>query len=95
MPIFKHKVLVDEKFLKDILEELRIDRNARGNEMHQLIGTLHDVRRDLAAVAKAQTDFVEVIRHFFAHERMIQDEKLKAEKQAQEDLKPGRHDDLF
>ena len=49
----------------------------------------------LRDVFKSNKEFVEVIRHFFAIEKALHTEQAKLRLEAEDAIKPGKHDDLY
>ena len=98
MDIFKSIVErrdIEKKYLPLIYAELQKLNDKEGQQTHETVAVFRDVVRELKGLAKNESNFIEVIRHFFAIERGQRDEAEKLRLQMAEDTKPGKHDDLF
>jgi len=86
---------IEKKYLPLIYAELQKLNDKEGQQAHETVAVFKDVVRELKALAMNESNFIEVIRHFFAIERGQRDEAEKARLQSAEDAKPGKDDDRF
>ena len=86
---------IEKKYLPLIHAELQKLNDAKSQQAHDTIAVFRDVVRELKALALHESNFIEVIRHFFMIERTRLDEVEKDRLKKVEDEKPGKHDDLF
>ena len=98
MDIFKSIVErrdIEKKYLPLIYAELQKLNDKESQQAHETVAVFKDVIRELKGLAMNESNFIEVIRHFFAIERGIRNEAEKERLQAVEDAKPGKDDDRF
>jgi len=86
---------IEKKYLPLIHAELQKLNDTKSQQAHETVAVFKDVLRELKSLAMNESNFIEVIRHFFLIERTQRDEAEKERLQAAEDAKPGKHDDLF
>ena len=86
---------IEKKYLPLIHAELQKLNEKETQQAHETVAVFKDVVRELRALAMNESNFIEVIRHFFAIERSQRNEAEKSRLQTIEDSKPGKHDDLF
>lgn len=91
----KERLEIEKKYLPLIHAELQKLNDAKSQQAHETIAVFRDVVRELKSLAMNESNFIEVIRHFFAIERGQRDEAEKARLKTVEDAKPGKHDDSF
>ena len=98
MLIFRHikeRLDIEKKYLPLIHAELQKINDTKSQQAHETVAVFRDVVRELKNLAMNESNFIEVIRHFFLIERTQRDEAEKMRLQAVEESKPGKHDDLF
>lgn len=86
---------IEKKYLPLIHAELLKLNDKESQQAHETIAVFKDVVRELKGLAVNESNFIEVIRHFFAIERGQRDEAEKERLQMLEDAKPGKDDDRF
>ena len=86
---------IEKKYLPLIHAELQKLNDKESQQAHDTVAVFRDVVRELKALAMNESNFIEVIRHFFAIERAQRNEAEKGRLQTIEDSKPAKHDDLF
>lgn len=93
--LLKDKIEIEKKWLPEIAAQLKAYNEATRQQTHDLKALFQDIKRELSGLAKNEAEFIEVIRHFFAVSRELQIKEQKRLAQAEEDLKPGKHDDRY
>ena len=86
---------IEKKYLPLIHAELLKLNDKESQQAHETIAVFKDVVRELKGLTVNESNFIEVIRHFFAIERGQRDEAEKERLQMLEDAKPGKDDDRF
>jgi hypothetical protein len=93
--VFKERRDIEKKYLPLIHAELQKLNDAKSQQAHETVAVFRDVVRELKALAMNESNFIEVIRHFFAIERGQRDKVEKERLEMLENVKAGKHDDLF
>lgn len=98
MQAFKHikeRLEIEKKYLPLIYAELQKLNDKESQQAHETVAVFRDVVRELKDLAVNEKNFIEVIRHFFAIERIQRDDAEKERLKKYEDSKPGKHDEMF
>jgi hypothetical protein len=98
MGIFKtmrERLALEREWLPKIHAELAKLNERHSQQAHDVLASYKDLHLDLKGLAAAETNFIEVIRHFFAIERALKDAEAKRREKEDQDLAAGKHDDLF
>jgi hypothetical protein len=86
---------IEKKYLPLIHAELQKLNDEKTKQANETVAVFRDVVRELKALAMNESNFIEVIRHFFAIERGQRDKVEKERLEMLENVKAGKHDDLF
>ena len=98
MRIFKamvERVEIEKKWLPQIHAELKKYNESAAALSHAIAGSSNEIRRQLELLVKNESEFLSTLTSFFALSKDLQMQEVKRRAQAEEDAKPGKHDDLY
>jgi endonuclease IV len=93
--VFAERIEIEKKWLPLICAELKKYNESTGQQAHAIQGMMNDLKKEIAALAKNEGEFINTMTHFFALSKDLQLEEAKRKALEEEEMKPGRHDDKF